>query len=401
MNKKFDINIKSLVIKGDPVKNNVALQGNLSPNPNQMNRLKGYLPDGTLAYIAQRPGKGGMEFNKLLSGKVFAVAADAITPVYEKDKEGNKTDKIKTEDGLPVYSSSGFYLLSSKEYPALSIFNCVSKLLDKGESAICVTAHQLKSNYRLKLESSIEFDIFLKQMEDMLSPEYNACSEFVENTNKLRQRGIQREKEECEDQNAKYAGVEYSPLTLSKKDGNPALVLSYETKDGKLVEDLVLMQATITDENYDDGRLVTKYFTPSEAVAFYLESFAGQKFLKEIEAQEALDACLIPANVFRTSVSFRKKVSNFYNSSKTQALYGDAVFLDKAFKEWTKSIANVIYSKHPNFPSVDYDSLHYVVALRQSELGMNRLTKGSETERATYSPPEAVSIEYLRPLVIK
>jgi len=69
--KNFDLVVRSTLVRSE--KANKGLDTLPAPNPNQMNRIIGYLPDGTKVVIAQRPGKGGMDFNKIMGGKVFAV----------------------------------------------------------------------------------------------------------------------------------------------------------------------------------------------------------------------------------------------------------------------------------------------------------------------------------------
>jgi hypothetical protein len=52
---------------------------------------------------------------------------------------------------------------------------------------------------------------------------------------------------------------------------------------------------------------------------------------------------------------------------------------------WCKALVSIMHSQHPGFPRADYDAHHYVAALRQAEVGMNKRADGSGWE-----PPAAI-----------
>ena len=185
---KYDFLVRSTIIRSE--KPNKGLDAVQAATQHQMNRVTGFLPDGTQIVVAQRPGRGGMDFNKLLGGKVYAVAADGMSPVYEKDAEGKPTKNQKKEDGLPLYSSSGFYLLSSKEYPALDMLECFTLLQEHGERVLMLTTEQILARQRFSLTSDLDLEILTGSFEEALADDRNFVARFDEAMNKKRRRGI-------------------------------------------------------------------------------------------------------------------------------------------------------------------------------------------------------------------
>lgn len=377
--KKFDLTVRSTIIRSE--KPNKGLDAVEAPNPHQMNRIIGFLPDGTRAIIAQRPGKGGMDFNKLMGGKVFAVAADGISPVYEKDKDQKPTKNIKVEDGLPLYSSSGFYLMSSKDYMALDMMECYTRLLNRGLQVLLVTDAQLRASQRVTLESELDLEMLGAQLVELLGDEHNMLSRFDADINKKRKRGIERAKEEAEDANEEYSGVAFSELSVSKKDGNPFLMLSW--KVGGQTHSFNLMREQEFPGEKD--RVITKYYTADEALAECAKSKAYKALEAELAAGRGVEVCLTQGHVMRTSVSFRRKCENVLAAGTDKPLYGDAVYIHGALMGWTRGLVSVLHSMHPNFPAADYDAHHFVAAVRQAEIGMSKKGDGSG-----WNPPQIV-----------
>jgi hypothetical protein len=366
---KYELTVRSTVLRGEkPTK---GLEATAAPNPNQMNRLIGYLSDGTKVVVAQRPGKGGMDFNKLLGGKVFAVAADGVSPVYEKDKEGKATKIQKKEDGMPLYSSSGFYLLSSKEYPALEIVEAYTILRDKGNLVWMLTEKDLAERQKHNMTSDMDLDLVLVAIKNALADENNLVAKFDADINKKRERIIRRAKEDAEaaveDGGEEYSGANFAPLAVSKKDGNPFVLLCWTVNGGEPKMGAVTREQEVTEE----GRPVTKYLTADEAMANFATTQAYKDIAAALDAGKTVDLAFACGHVMRTSVSFRRKVENVLKETDKPA-YGDAVYIHSALKGWTKALLSLMHSQHPSFPQQDYDAHHYVAACRQAEIGMDK-----------------------------
>lgn len=379
--KKYDLTVKSTILRGE--KSNKGLDATAAPTPHQMNRLCGYLMDGTKVLVAQRPGKGGMDFNKLLGGKVFAVAADGMSPVYEKDKDGKATKTQKVEDGLPLYSSSGFYLLSSKDYPALHLMEAFTLLRNKGEQVWLITDQQLAKKNKQVMSDELDFDLVLSTIETLLSDEFNLVKSYDTDINRKRKRGIERAREEAEDTGDTYNGVAFNELAVSKKDGNPFVAFCYQIEGAGVKGGAVLREVEAVDESRDDGRTTVTYLSPAEAMAKFAESPAHADIVQALESGKKVTIGFVQGHVMRTSVSFRRKVENVMaEATKTQ--YGDAVYILAGLKGWTRGILSIMQSQHPTFPAADYDAHHYVAACRQAEIGMNKKTAGG------WSLPEGI-----------
>lgn len=376
------LQVHSTVVRSE--KPNKGLEVLLSANPNQMHRLIGYLPDGKKVMIAQRFGRGGMDINKVAGGKVFAVAADALSPVMEKDKDGKATKVQKVEDGLPLFSSSGFYLLSSKDYPALDILTGHSHLFDDGNKVLLCTEDQLAATALMELSSELDFEMLEACLQDMLSDERNLVVRFNESINTRRRRGIERAQQEAEDEGEVATVVEFAELPVSVKDGNACVMLSWRLSPQAPLQTMAVMrEAVVANEDYDDGRVLTRYFTPEQAVEFFRNGPEGRGMREALEAGQPLKVCITPAHVMRTSVSFRRKVANVQAAPPEKNVFGEAVYIQAALKGWVPAICALMYSQHPTFPALDYDSNHYVAAPRQKEISMTR------REDNTWTPPQA------------
>lgn len=369
---KFDLISRSTILRSD--KPNKGLEAIEAPNPNQMNRIVGYLSDGTKVVVAQRPGKGGMDFNKIMGGKVYAVAADALSPVYEKGEDRKPTKVQKTEDGMPLYSSSGFYLLSSKDYPALDMGEFYTKLISRGTQVLLLSEAQLAARQSMTLESELELDMLAMALTEALSDDKNLVSRFDPAINTKRRRGIERAKEECEDAGETYSGVQFTELAVNKKDGNPFVLLSWRVGNSPAQEMLVLRER---EKINDDGRVMGEYFNAEEAVAAFQAGKDYARLVAEIEAGNTVEVSWVQGHLMRTSVSFRRKVENVLAEPDEKTRYGDAVYIKGALKTWCKGLAMLMHSQHPNFPQADYEAHPYVAAVRQAEIGMTKKLDGS------------------------
>lgn len=378
--KKFDLVSKSILITGEGA--NKGVEAQMAPNPNQMNRVIGVLPDGRKVVVAQRPGKGGMDFTKLMGGKVFAIAADAFAPVFEK-VDGKATKTQKQEDGMPLYSSSGFYLMSSREYPALDMLDCYARLFDKGEMAMLLTDEALSAPQSLVLMGEDSVSELVDALKGNLSDEYNLVRRHDEIINRKRQRAITRAREDAEADGGSYAGADFKEVAVGKKDGNPFCLCAWKSDSGASGSFYVLRQHEATT---DGGLPTTVYLDAEAAVAHMIEASPRYALLrKELAAGCFVQVALVRGHVMRTSVSFRKKVENALAIPADKPKYGDAPFVLGALRGWCRALVSLMHSQHPSFPQSDYDAHHYVAALRQAEIGMNKKPDGSG-----WLPPEPV-----------
>lgn len=376
--KKFSLVVNSTIIRSE--KGNKPIEAILSNNPHQMNRVIGYLADGTKVCIAQRKGKGGMDFNKLVGGKVFAVAADGMSPVFEKDDNGKPTKNQKQEDGLPLYSSSGFYTLSTKEYPALDMFEAYMKLSEDGSQAFIVTEAQLATKSKAVLSNEEEVIDVYRAMAKALNDDQNLVARFDEAINKKRQRGIERAKQEAEDAEEEYAGVGFKPLMVSNKDGNPFILYVYKVQGEAPKAGAIKREELVPEGDF----MVGNYFGVKETLARFKESEAGIAIMNAVNQGKTVEFGWVQGHIMRTSVSFKRKVINFLEAPESNAVYGDAVFIKAALKGWTKGLMSILFSQHPNFPTKDYDSHPYVVSCRQAVIGMDRVGDSG------WTPPQGV-----------
>lgn len=370
-----DLTVRSVIIRGE--KANKGLEAIASNNPNVMNRLIGYLADGTKVLVSQRPGKGGMDFNKLLGGKCYAVAADGFSPVFEKgaDKKPTKTQKV--EDGLPAYSASGFYLLSSKDYPALENFQAYTRLINDGEQTLLLSDKLLAARQSIELASEIDLDLLDEHLAHMLADERSLVARFDADANKRRERELRRAKEDAEAQDEGWTGATFKELSASHKDGKP--FVHFVCKLGKeVISGDILREANLLDD--DEGRMRQHYYDPKQAVEHFRTTPAYQRIAAAVDAGQTLTLHLVPGFLMRTSVSFRRKCENVLTAQREnprKAAYGDAVYILGALAGWTRGLTTLMHSMHPNFPQVDYEAHHYVAALRQAEIGMDKKSDGT------------------------
>lgn len=388
--RKFDLTVRSAVLRSDkPARGLEAIE---AANAKQMNRVVGTLPDGTRVVVAQRSGTGGMDFNKLMGGKAYAVAADGFSPVYERDAEGKPTRVQKQESGLPLFSASGFYLLSSKDYPALDIFEARTRLLADGEKAVLITDAQLAERQSATLASELDLDLLELELAGALADEHNLAARFDEQANRRRERGIRRAREEAEDEGGAWSGVAFKSLAVSPKDGNPCVVFAFTTAAG-VFEGLVLREAERVNE--DSGVPHTVYFDAAQALEHFRSGPLWATLAQAVRAGETVRFHYARGHLMRTSVSFRRKCANVREARQAnpdKPVYGDAVYILAALEHWTRAIVTLMHSMHPNFPAADYDAHHYVCALRQAEVGMNKNADGR------WGAPQALRVALAREL---
>jgi hypothetical protein len=379
---KFDLVLRTAVIRSEkPTK---GLDAELAPNENQMNRLFGFLSDGTAAVIADSGGRGGMDFNKLLGGKIFAVAADGFFPVYEKDEAKKRTNKQKVENGKALFSSSGFYMLSSKDYPALTITEGYTRLIEKCEKVLVVTDEQLAAHQTIPMTSDMDWEMALMSMEGLLGDDQNLVAQFDESINKKRKRRIEDAKRDAEDAEEKYEGVEFAELAVSRRDGNPFIEYTFQVEGGSVRTGRIMREFATRDDNDRD---VTEYVDVAGALAHFAESADTKQIVAALEAGKNVTFGFTQGHVLRTSVQFRRKYENIAKEPADKPKYGDAVYIDGALNNWVRGIVSIMQSMHPGFPGKDYDAHYYVGAPRQQEVG---LTKKDEKK---YNPPKALAYD--------
>ncbi|MDO8416333.1 MAG: hypothetical protein Q7S87_09000 [Agitococcus sp.] len=379
----FDFMVNSVIISGEkPTK---GVDAELAPNPNQMNRLTGFLQDGTKVVVSQRPGKGGMDFNKLLGGKVFTVAADGFSPVYEKGDDKKPTKTQKTEKGIPLYSSSGFYSMSSKEYPALAVISAYTLLSESGEFVYIITDQQMAAKQNLVLSSEFDIDLLLLELTEKLGDAQNCVSQYDEAVNKRRQRLLVRARDDAEAEGEQYSGASFAPLAVSRKDGNPFVLFCWKEAGG-LTHQAKVSRMTSKVDNTSE-RTVVEFLVAAEAVLLFQQSPEYLDLLNQVEAGLPVSVNYVGGNVLRTSVSFRQKFTNAANSGSA---YGDAVYIRAATKQWTKGILAIMQSSHPSFPAQDYNAHHYVAMCRQAEVGMSKVVSSG---KGAWTSPVAPSYD--------
>lgn len=326
-----------------------------------------------------------MDFSKLIGGKVYALAADAMSPVMEKTPEGRSTKTQKVEDGLPLYSASGFYVLSTKDYPALKLFEAFARVLPGGEQILLVTPDALAHRQTLPLDSEFDLDMLSDLLTAALDDSANLVAEFDPQINKRRQTLIRRAREDAEESNSSFEGPEFQECSVSKKDGNPMALLVWQTSDGATDSTVIVREAEALDEV---ERPVMNYMSASEAVAHFQASEAYQRLLTELEAGRRVTMAFAVGHVMRASVSFRRKVQNVLAEPQDKPLYGDAAFVRGVCQSWTRAIVGILHSQHPAFPREDYPVHHYVAGLRQAEMGMAKRADGSG-----WQPPKVVEYD--------
>lgn len=377
----FDLVIPSCIIGGEGLNKPVDAQP--SSNPNQMNRVAGtLLPSGEKVIIAHRPGKGGVDFNKLIGGKALVLAADGVSPVLEKEEKNGKKDQ-KVEDGRPLFSASGFYLLSSRTYPALHVQTAFTKLRDNGETVLVLTPEQIKAASRQLIADDMDFEIFRSALVAALEDDNNLCAQFDEGTNRRRARGIERARTDAEDAGEPYSGVDFKELAVSHKDGNPFVLLTWRVAGSTEVNTAyVLREETAIDDSI--GRIVTRYFSAEDAVSRFFEAGQGAALLEHVSNGASVELSFAQGHVMRTSVSFRRTVTRVNEDPKP---YGDGVYIRAALQSWTKGIVALMQSQHPAFPQSDYDAHYYVAFCRQAEVGMNKNAQDK------WTPPQATTYD--------
>jgi hypothetical protein len=332
----------------------------------QTNRVRGFTLEGEPVVVAQRTSKAGVDFNKLLGGKVYAVAADACAPVMEKDDQGKPTKKQKTEDGALLYSCSGFYCLSSKDYPALELSCPWALLLERGAKALLLSPAQLQGRKRLRLEDcDLDLELLQAELEQALDDAHCLVRGHDDAVNRKRRRAIDAARAEAEDQGEAYAGVDFATLSSSPKDGNPFVMYVWEGEHDA-GSGLVLREQTFGGEKF----ATTEYYSAEQAVALFRQSPAWERLERALE-DGSVEFSFVRGNLMRTSISFRRKCEQAL-APGSAASFGDAAFIRGAAAGWVRSACAILYSQHPLFPGKDYDSLHYVAALRQAEMGLDR-----------------------------
>lgn len=382
MSTKFDLIVKSEIITSDkPTK---PIEARPSNNPHIPDRIQGFLQDGTPVMVAKRPGKGGIEFNKFFSGKIYAVSADGFSAIMEKDDKGKKSNTQKEEEGMKLYSSSGFYLLSSKDYPSLKCFKAYTRLSSDGSLIYSIPETNININdLTLQAGESLEKveSIVLAKLDDSL----NLVAPFNADVNKKRKRAITTAQETAEDDGEDYTGAKYTELEVSKKDGTPFVLILCKTAAGV---NQFLVSRRREKPSADGKHTNIEMLSALDA----LEEFKGSKQYANLLARvsQGAELKIIQGWLMRSSVSFKGKIDLVREKEPD---FGASVYIHSALKGWTKAICTMMYSKHPKFPQEDYEHNSYVMACLQAEIGINRQGKKQtpEGEKDAWSNPMAIS----------
>ena len=387
----FDFVVRTEIVRGE--KANRGIEALPSTNPHQMNRITGYLSDGTKVMIAQREGRGGMDFNKLMGGKVFAVAADAFSPVKEKGEDGKPAGAQKTEDGLPLYSSSGFYSLSTKDYPALDIRETFMRILPSGEQMLLVTPEALEHRQTLTISSDLDLELLMEMLAGALDDSANLVAEHDTAINKKRELALRRAREDAEEAGEEFGGPAFEPCLVSKKDGNPLALLVWRYENGKADQATIARETEVLDP--DTNRTALKFMTNKEAVEHFQEGDAFRRLNDEVASGRNVQLTYVVGHIMRCSVSFRRKAQEVFARPSDKPLYGDAAFISGARSGWVLAVVSILHSQHPKFPREDYNVHHYVATAHQAEIGMRKKPDGSG-----WLPPEGVTYD-LRSLMLE
>lgn len=209
-----------------------------------------------------------------------------------------------------------------------------------------------------------------------LSDDLSLVRAHDEEFNRKRRRMIQRAGEEAEDLGEQYAGVAYEPLVASPRDGAPCVVLGWRSPAGEWCNHLITRHIEVPNEDDPlDPIAKVRMCDPKDVVQHFWDGRIGKALIAAVKGGRSIELCATPGHVMRTSVSFKRKVQNL-QSGEMKKGFGDAVFIEAALGGWVRSIVSVLPMFHPQFPAVDYDSLHYVAAPRQSEVELVREEEG-------------------------
>lgn len=395
MKPKFDLYLRSRVIRSEkPTKSLTAIP---AANQHQMNAIKGFM-GGKEVIIAHRSSKGGMDFNKILSGKVYAVAADAVSPVMEKGEDKKPTKIQKLEDGLPYYTTSGFYLLSSPEYPALEILECFTRLHRQGELLLMITWEALKARTKVSLTDLTQLEELIEgSVAEMLSDVHNLVQPFDAKINKKRKLMIDQAKlaiastddDDDEPSAEEQELIAYQELTVSPKDGNPFIYMVWVV-EGEQPREHIFTREMLMDGEKSQFMAAC---TTEEALNAFRLSDEYRDIYKALSEGRHVTISMARGNAMRPSRMFTGKIEATLNDAAGEKKFGDPIYIRGALKAWTPGIVWVMHSKHPAFPKKDYDHNYYVAAARQAELGM---MKNGQNQ---FHPPEAVCYDFIGPML--
>jgi len=154
-------------------------------------------------------------------------------------------------------------LLSSKDYPALTMFEASTRLLNDGAKALLITIQQHAQRTLHTIETAtakVDCEDLLGNMTTALGDENNLVAQYDEAANKRRNRTIERAKEEAEDAGEAYEGVSFTEQSVSEKDGNPFLSYRWKSASGATGEGVILREAELVDEDSDNTLPVPVYF---------------------------------------------------------------------------------------------------------------------------------------------
>lgn len=343
-----------------------AIRAEVSNHPAKPHYVLGTV-DGCEVAIALA-GKGGVDINKVASGKVLALAADGFRPALEKSADG-ATGKQKEHAGRPLYLASGFYLLSTREYQAHTIVRGWMRLLDEGERVAMLTSKSLAAARRWQLGSRQDLLALHEWGLQQLDDRHNFLHRFDAEVNRRKQRLLQRAMEDAQDAGEVLQAVQHQDLQADPKDGSGLLAILWRKNDRDAWREVMVRRHL--ESVSPEGEIRQVFASPKEAMAALWATDDGREMARLAKAGQVVQAVAVRGVVMRTSVSCRKKIDNARAAHDPSS--GEAVWLLAALRGWVPGIAPVLSMRHPQWPQKDYDTLHYVAAPRQA---MVKLVQG-------------------------
>lgn len=357
-----------------------AIRAEISSHPSKPSYVLGRV--GDLDVAVAWAGKGGVEINKLASGRVLAVAADGFRPAYEKDEQGRPTKNQKKHGGRPLYLASGFYLMSTKDYTAHTILSGYMRLMEEGSLLAYLEPQSAGRTHALASRDDL-LDLH-RELVSHLKEEGGVVTDFDEVVNKRRQRLIRRAQEDAEDGGVALEPlVQYRQLAADPKDCSPCVVLFWRDAQGRVVEAIVQRRIDRRQGLGPEMALGQDFVSAKEAAAAFWGGESGSSLSRAVKAGHETRVFVAKGWVYRTSVAFKKKVASVMQSRQAPST-GEGVWIEAAHKGWVMGYASILSMLHPQFPHKDYDTLHYVAAPRQAEMEMEQTEAGLRPRAIVY-----------------
>ena len=356
--------VQSAIIVGmNPGK---PLEIQLSENPHKANKIIGRLLDGTAVIVSLRPGRGGVPINKLSTGKVFAVAADSFSPVYEKEG-GKPTKRQKVEaDGTLHFSTGACYLMSTGEYKALVMGYYLTYVPQSGDEFFVIDSAAITTRVQVTLRNKEDYVAFLRYMCRCLNPNNNWMHVHNSVINRVRARKIRTAQEQADEEGYVYEGIQPNDLDIDPRDGAPTVFL--DVRDAVLTSQSAfeIVRCAMGRIEPDTGRISYTHMSHTDRMKTFANEPLAHRIVARLKAGREVVVSIAQGATFRQSVSTKKKFANALDGSNS----GDSFYCNHAIGKWTNSMVGVMHSTHPRFPNEDYTTNHFVASLRQAEVLM-------------------------------